>query len=345
MRLLCQIGKQSKYLLTASELVSLEIHFPGFQREQSEEHIQQIVAHQQHLFKTFGYYLFPGSLCFGRHDGALHCLDGQHRFHCMKELLAASKGLGDFEVVIEIIDCQQKEDLYEWFVIINSNRPIPEFLLGTRMEEMNEEKAAGAAAPSVDRVLELREHIRTTYAAFLSKSDKPQRPNIKLDRFMDEICKRYDVAGMADPIAWLEAENAAHEAYLETQRGHEQIGGYLDAIREKKGPKGKVLTHRFYLGVYWLDTIKNTISAQLRNKVWKTWWMGLPAEKKLASGEALCPCCEETLLSGFQFQAGHRVAFRQGGLHELSNLIPLCSACNLSMGVMNYEEYRATLHR
>lgn len=332
MRLLCQIGKQSRYILTASELLTLDIQFPGFQREQSEEHIAAIVAHQQHLFKAFGYYLFPGSLCFGRHQNILHCLDGQHRYYCIKALLEASKGLGDFEIVIEIIDCQQKEDLYDWFVIINSNRPVPEFLLEPVAVSVN-----AVSANTINPIHELRDHIRDTYGAFLSKSNKPQRPNIHLDDFLKEVCKRYDVAEMKDPVAWFETENTAHAAYLETQRGHEPIGAYLDAIHGKKG-KG-----RLYLGVFWLDSIKNKVSAQMRNKVWKAWWASLPEEKKLPTGEAPCPCCEETLLSGFQFHAGHRIAFRQGGLHELSNLIPLCQTCNLSMGVMNYDDYRETL--
>jgi 5-methylcytosine-specific restriction endonuclease McrA len=45
------------------------------------------------------------------------------------------------------------------------------------------------------------------------------------------------------------------------------------------------------------------------------------------------------------FHAGHRVSFKNGGPHSADNLIPLCGSCNMSMGRMNYDEYKATKMR
>ena len=100
---------------------------------------------------------------------------------------------------------------------------------------------------------------------------------------------------------------------------------------------------KFYLGLYWLDNPKNKLTAKTRHKLWKNWYADQSAESKSPCGEILCPCCEETYISSFNFEAGHKTSFKYGGTDDLSNLIPICSGCNRSMGIMNYDEYRNTL--
>jgi 5-methylcytosine-specific restriction endonuclease McrA len=42
------------------------------------------------------------------------------------------------------------------------------------------------------------------------------------------------------------------------------------------------------------------------------------------------------------FDAGHIIAKSNGGTDEISNLRPICSDCNGSMGTMNLEDFKKT---
>lgn len=55
-------------------------------------------------------------------------------------------------------------------------------------------------------------------------------------------------------------------------------------------------------------------------------------------GVGSCACCGK-VISQQNFHAGHVVARACGGSDNLSNLVPLCSSCNVSMGSMNFHEF------
>jgi hypothetical protein len=55
--------------------------------------------------------------------------------------------------------------------------------------------------------------------------------------------------------------------------------------------------------------------------------------------EHRCLCCKKTLISIVNFHAGHVQSEAYGGTHELSNLRPICAACNHSMGAMNMIDF------
>jgi 5-methylcytosine-specific restriction endonuclease McrA len=53
----------------------------------------------------------------------------------------------------------------------------------------------------------------------------------------------------------------------------------------------------------------------------------------------VCQCCKTETISRNNFDCGHIVSEKEGGNVELTNLRPICRACNSSMGVMNMNEY------
>jgi hypothetical protein len=57
-----------------------------------------------------------------------------------------------------------------------------------------------------------------------------------------------------------------------------------------------------------------------------------------------CPCCQIAIVSCFRFDAGHIVSEANGGSTMVSNLLPICSSCNNSMGTMNMNEYVAQFY-
>lgn len=329
--LISQYGVQTKRTILVSELIRMGIKFPNVQRDVMDEHVAEIVDYQNSMFKTKGYYSFLGCLEICHLGDKYYCIDGQHRFFAMEHLYKENR-LYDWFVDIEIIECQGEAEMIMYFQIINKNHPVPDFL--KKIEDVD----------SAARIKAIRDYITNNYPGYISKSNQPQRPNINLDIFMNEMDKKYKLSNFEtfnDFIQWFECENTEHKKLLEAKYSTtEGVAKYLEKIElSTKTRNGR----KFYLGLYWLDNPKNKLTAKTRHKVWKTWYAEQPPEDKSPSGEILCPCCEETFISAFNFEAGHRRSFKNGGNDDISNLIPICSVCNRSMGIMDYDEYKKTL--
>lgn len=74
-----------------------------------------------------------------------------------------------------------------------------------------------------------------------------------------------------------------------------------------------------------LITEKAAIPKALREQVWLT-HAGRTYDRK-----CLIPWCKNTM-TVHDFHVGHDIPESKGGATELSNLKPICSRCNLSMG-------------
>jgi 5-methylcytosine-specific restriction endonuclease McrA len=55
--------------------------------------------------------------------------------------------------------------------------------------------------------------------------------------------------------------------------------------------------------------------------------------------EHRCLCCKKSLIKNTEFEVGHIISEKDGGTQEISNLRPICTPCNLSMGTTNMIEY------
>lgn len=76
---------------------------------------------------------------------------------------------------------------------------------------------------------------------------------------------------------------------------------------------------------------KKNINKKLRAEVWSK-NMG-----KKYSGK--CFCCKTAIIDVWNFECGHIIAESKGGKTDLTNLIPICSVCNKSMGNKEMNEY------
>lgn len=72
--------------------------------------------------------------------------------------------------------------------------------------------------------------------------------------------------------------------------------------------------------------MKTKIPAALREQVWLAWY-----SDRLFKHKCLVTWCEN-IITPFQFEVGHNVPESKGGATDLSNLRPICSKCNRSMG-------------
>lgn len=50
------------------------------------------------------------------------------------------------------------------------------------------------------------------------------------------------------------------------------------------------------------------------------------------SFEHKCPCCKDTTITRYDYECGHILSHKNGGSDEITNLKPICSTCNKSMG-------------
>lgn len=83
---------------------------------------------------------------------------------------------------------------------------------------------------------------------------------------------------------------------------------------------------------------KQTIPKALKIAVWKT-------NIGMEIGMTLCCVCKTNTISQMDFQCGHIVAEAEGGETCLSNLQPICSKCNQSMGKKNLISFKDTYFR
>jgi hypothetical protein len=77
---------------------------------------------------------------------------------------------------------------------------------------------------------------------------------------------------------------------------------------------------------------KKSIPLSLKALVWNKY---IGEEK----GIGYCQCCRKNIIKQISFHCGHIVSERNGGSTTLSNLIPLCQTCNLSMGRQNMNDF------
>jgi len=328
-RIISNLGKQRKINIPVSCLLKYDIIFPGIQRELMEDHVDEIVRFQQQYYEKNGFYVFPNCLQFCSLKGQMYCIDGQHRYNAIKKLYSNDR-LFDWTIDIEITECASQNEMIELFRIINMNKPVPEFL-------------KTADETKVDLINGIRDYIKRAYPGYVKSTAKPQRPNINVDIFMNEMIKRYPLdqfKTLEEFIEWFESQNETQREFLENMRHLEAVSKNLASIEMgTKTRSGK----RFYLGCYWLDTVQNRVSAQTRHKCWRAFYSQIPDSEKTPEGDVMCPCCDFHFINQGSFEAGHIRSFKNGGSDDISNLRPVCSACNKSMGIMDMDEYTKSL--
>jgi len=82
--------------------------------------------------------------------------------------------------------------------------------------------------------------------------------------------------------------------------------------------------------------LKYKINAVLRQQTWKK-YIGI------SKGQTKCLCCEDNLITMFDFEVAHVVAKAQGGNNYITNLRPCCSYCNRTMGIQNFFVFKSKL--
>jgi 5-methylcytosine-specific restriction endonuclease McrA len=314
--------KYWKQQMHVQELLRLGVLLPDCQRDAIQEHVDEIVQFQKTYFENQGFYMFLGciEICRLKSTKQLFCIDGQHRLRAM-EILFQQDPLHNFKVDVEFIDCNDFDEVVHFFRIINMNKPVPEFLQNFQMSV----------------AVHLRDHLKMHYKSYLKTSERPQRPNINLEQFLSKVQEYIQTSvqlGEQNIIEWFEHENEKHGLFLQSCQEEcvQLVWKRLSTIESAK---------KLYLGTYWLDAIPKKISKVLRRQVWNKFYSSI-TEKDV--NQIPCPCCSLTLIHPLDFECGHIISFRNGGVTTLDNLRPICKDCNTSMGSCNWDDFTGIQH-
>jgi 5-methylcytosine-specific restriction endonuclease McrA len=83
--------------------------------------------------------------------------------------------------------------------------------------------------------------------------------------------------------------------------------------------------------VYKIKSKREKVPSTVRNALWKDYFG--------QSIQGVCQCCKREDITMANFEAGHIISVKDGGENQLSNLKPVCSQCNKSMGSTNMDNF------
>ena len=99
------------------------------QRSLDPEHLQDILKYQINYYKLKQHYFYPTPIIVCKLNDKYTIIDGQHRYESIKTLTNLYKQRDAFMVPVSIIRVETKDEIIEYFKIINMNKPIPSMIL------------------------------------------------------------------------------------------------------------------------------------------------------------------------------------------------------------------------
>ena len=150
------------------------------QRELTEEWVKEFEVDLQAVYdkcvdnnKIFSPYL--GEIFVGKLDGSYFILDGQHRYAAFEKFHLKYEGKVPFSVPYKLQEFAAASEMIECFGRINKQR------------SLSDDVKEGLFT---DTRYVLINHLKSKYAKHISKSEKPQFPNIHVDTIVPEIMRR-----------------------------------------------------------------------------------------------------------------------------------------------------------
>jgi len=318
-------------VINSRQLVKCNIQIPGVQRIRDDTKVKDIVAYQQTKLRENGLCNFIGviNIHFCEETKQLYLIDGQHRYEAMKII---NEDI-NIPIMIELVIVKTMNELKENYKILNMNTPLPEF-----SENIDKNIPETVAI-----------YFQKRYPTMWAKNSRARRPHIfftYLQEALGVLTEKLEIKTAQELQRVVEDYNAKLGQW-EYEKESEQM---IEKCKETG----------FYLGLYshvsdeyrydWVKEIlrnergiivkktanptkKKSIPKKVKDDAWKK-YIG-------NKSEVLCICCRINLITPFEFHAGHIVSEANGGNVTVENIRPICSACNLSMGQRNMDEFIA----
>ena len=324
--------------LSISKLLKLNIHKPNIQRIIDNDKINTIIDYQLSHIKNKGYPNFFGTINIHKINNDYYLVDGQHRFSSSKILL--NNHAHDIDLTCEFVTVNTMNELITNYNIINKNTPLPEF-----PENINKNIPENAA-------IYFKDKYPNNKNKYWSEKSRTKRPLIYFNFFQESLAYLTDklqIKNENDLIQIVEEYNQKLLNYTKDKFDKD----VKDCMYQK------ALDNKFMLGLFkhesntdygykWVVNIiryetgeeiksekinkKRRIPKKVRDDLWDK-YIG-----KTIS-EAYCIVCNNSKISSRNFDAGHIQSEYNGGCENIDNLLPICRQCNLSMGIMNMDEY------
>ena len=318
-----------------SEILEQNIEIPLIQRIKNEKKVEEIIKYHLDFHKNKHKWNILGviNIHYCTETNSYYLIDGQHRFSALKKLY---NNYGhNIKVRLEVVKVPNYIDLQENYKLINKNTPLPD--LPDNIDVNILEKVVS--------------YFSRQYDEMISSKLRANRPHIGFNRFQEATSVLIEYLNINESnkiIAVIEDHNKTLSGWDKDK--------FPDYRNISDNMWSKCHNNKFYLGLYkfksddycfkWVKDIvqyktgktlkaisksrKKPIPKKVKTECWDK-WIG-----KKRTGN--CKCCGKEI-DVLNFHAGHIISEKNGGQTTISNLIPLCSPCNLSMATENCQTY------
>jgi len=248
-----------------------------------------------------------------------YVIDGQHRLECYKN----NKHLINSQIPIIDIFVDNKNDIYEYFKIINDNMTLNDIWI-----EKNQEKKS--------IITDTYNHFNNKYPnTFKYKGRK--RPYMDSNKFLTQITEILDnnntksIKNSIDLIDILENLNNKYSKKDNDwfpSKGNVKNSNIIETLKKNNCLYFGLLPNIWINHINCINDLpqnneEDKISVAFRQNIWYKYSSEL---------KKLCLCCNHNEISAFNFECGHIISKKMGGKISNDNIVPICSLCNKSMG-------------
>lgn len=320
-----------------SELSNM-VCIPEFQRIMDEDHITEIYKYNEQQYLSSSNFHIFGNISLGFVNDKYFVLDGQHRI-CAYFLLF--QNYCDFDISVNVYTRNTMEELQDVYYRINKNKPVP--LITDSYVEEN----------IINGCLKM---VQRKFQAYLKKTKKPQSPNINLEGLQralieSNILKTCAIKS-AEQLFQLICELNYFFCSMPCHQLIQKQAEWGIVIKfEKMSETDKMLLLGYYTKFEWIGFIikhlrdeipyESMVMCSVKN------YAKIPRGRReellrfhfQSNMDGQCYVCQKEI-HFTSFEAGHIEPRAYGGTNDLSNLRPICKACNRDMGTQNLEKYK-----
>ncbi|PNH08369.1 hypothetical protein TSOC_005130 [Tetrabaena socialis] len=341
---------QERWYCSLRKLVEFNVQVPELQRSVDDERVQTIVEFQRAHREKHGAFLFIGdvALLAAGAQGRYWIVDGQHRLAAARSLVHE---LSEQPVSVLIVTVSASLTLKDVFTLVNKSVPVPEWIVQGTISAIHK-----CAITDVQSILKKR------YRPFWSTATNPRRPNVSMSALAAALATGARRCPDAFPITALElaafvdhANTRLHELHPAT---HATLAA-LDKVRQAPTVMPLFLSNdaTFEWVLEWLPSFCIKVPPQPPQQTRsnpqaeeKASRRPLPRASRCAvwnrffgewAGVGACYCCRREITQQ-NYECGHILAACKGGSDAISNLRPICTTCNRSMGSRHMDEFCGT---
>ena len=192
------------------------------------------------------------------------------------------------------------------------------------------------------------EFCKRTFARFnaLQRHKKTVESCIKIQKELGHVVKKIDYICIHESCKRSLASHSSLQYHVLHCKSNKQY--VSDEMKNKLNEQNKMLEMLEMLVLEVEELKKDKIKSTLVKKKPKAKRTTLPSKRKTevwesyvgrAIGIVMCFCCGIKEVSSREFIVGHVTSIDQGGSNNVSNLRPICSSCNNSMGTQDMVSY------